>query len=261
MKTLVCLLGQVRFPELTWEPWKKWVLDPLEADLALCGIIDDVDNPFSKFAKYVFRPGTKGTYDMSLFDNLGILNYGSARPLSVSKMAWCFRDDLWSYLYEKGLHNEYDMFIISRSDILWNGPHPILDENHIWCVNGEFQLGLNDRHMVIPRRFLEQALRIFAIENPQLTFGIIRQKFIEGHAKGYAHCLMSLEPYIYCRFIERGLIQNVGLCPFPMYLTDEKGEARFKDELEADTATLTWPFTIIHNHLSDKNGTFIGRAT
>jgi hypothetical protein len=250
----------VRFPELTWDPWKKWVLDHLGADLVLCGIIDDIDNPFSKFAKHVFRPGRKGTYDMELFDGSGILKFGNGRPLSVSKMAWCFRDDLWAFLVEKGLHNEYDMFIISRTDILWTGPHPVLDENHIWCVNGEFQLGLNDRHMVIPRRFLEPALRIFHIEDLQKTIEVIRQKFIDGHWKGYAHCLLSLEPYIYCRFVERGLIQNVGLCPFPMYLTDAKGEARYKDELEADQATLTWPFTIIHNHISVKNDTFIGRA-
>lgn len=256
----MCLLGQVRFPELTWDPWKKWVLDHLGADLVLCGIIDDIDNPFSKFAKHVFRPGRKGTYDMELFDGSGILKFGNGRPLSVSKMAWCFRDDLWAFLVEKGLHNEYDMFIISRTDILWTGPHPVLDENHIWCVNGEFQLGLNDRHMVIPRRFLEPALRIFHIEDLQKTIEVIRQKFIDGHWKGYAHCLLSLEPYIYCRFVERGLIQNVGLCPFPMYLTDAKGEARYKDELEADQATLTWPFTIIHNHISVKNDTFIGRA-
>jgi hypothetical protein len=256
MKTLVCLLGQARCPELTLEPLKKWVLDPLGADLILCGNIEP-NNQFRQYAKYVFSPGN--ICDMSVLDGVPGPIFGKdAKP--VGKMILSLRNDLWLNLVKHSLDKEYDSFIISRSDNLWTGPHPILDQNYIWCLNGEFHLGLCDRHMVVPRKFLEAALTIARVDDHLKTFHFLNEKFREGLRDGYAHCLFNLESFLYCRFNERGLLEHVGLSPFPMHLIHSDGKPKLIDELEPDQTTLTWPYMIIHKHISQKSGCFSGRA-
>ena len=56
-KTLVIILGETRAYELTFENFKKNIIDELDADLCLCiGVKDDYDydNPFYNLAKYNF---------------------------------------------------------------------------------------------------------------------------------------------------------------------------------------------------------------
>ena len=56
-KTLVIILGETRAHELTFDSFKKNVIDELNADLCLCiGVTPDYDynNPFYKSAKYKF---------------------------------------------------------------------------------------------------------------------------------------------------------------------------------------------------------------
>jgi len=56
-KTLVIILGETRAGELTFDGFKKNVIDELDADLCLCiGVKPDYDynNPFYKLAKYTF---------------------------------------------------------------------------------------------------------------------------------------------------------------------------------------------------------------
>jgi hypothetical protein len=257
MRTLVCLLGQARFPEFTLEPWKKWVLDPLKADLILCGNVEP-NNQFRQFAKYVFDP--EDASDLSLLDGLPGHLGASQGAGNCGRLTLHLRNDLWNNLVKHGLDQEYDSFIISRSDYVWTGPHPILDQNYIWCMNGEFHLGLCDRHMVIPRRFLKDVITIAHFENPEKTIGFLREKYNEGILDGYAHCLFNLESFMYCRFKERGILEHVGLSPFPMHLIYSNGEPKFAEELDADQKTLTWPYTIIHNYISPKSGFFSGRA-
>ena len=56
-KTLVIILSETRASELTFDNFKKNVIDELKADLCLCiGVKDNYDynNPFYKLAKYKF---------------------------------------------------------------------------------------------------------------------------------------------------------------------------------------------------------------
>ena len=56
-KTLVIILSETRASELTFDSFKKNVLDELNADLCLCiGVKPDYDynNPFYQTAKYKF---------------------------------------------------------------------------------------------------------------------------------------------------------------------------------------------------------------
>ena len=256
MKTLVCLLGQVRFQNVTWEPWRKFVLEHLNADLVLCGNVE-AGNHFSNYAKCIFKPEDHS--DLSLLDSLpGHLGRQGGAG-NCGRLTLHLRTDLWNGLVKTGLIDEYDSFIISRSDILWNDYHPQLDQDHIWCLNGEFHLGLCDRHMVVPRRFLADAILIAKFEDPPKMFRILNEKLEHGFAHGYHHCLFNLESFIYCRFLERGLIEHLGLYPFPMYLCDAEGKSKMPGELDSDKATLTWPFRFIHEHLGT-SGFFNGRA-
>ena len=57
MKTLVIILAETRAYELTFDNFKKNVIDRLDADLCLCiGIKSDYNynNPFYTLAKYKF---------------------------------------------------------------------------------------------------------------------------------------------------------------------------------------------------------------
>ena len=51
MKIVVCVLGQLRHPELTWPGFKKFVLDELGADLITCGPDSYEDNDYTRNAK------------------------------------------------------------------------------------------------------------------------------------------------------------------------------------------------------------------
>ncbi len=55
----------------------------------------------------------------------------------------------------------YDRVIFQRSDMYYYAPHPPMDmlsSEYVWIPEGQDWGGLNDRHAVIPRRFLERYL-------------------------------------------------------------------------------------------------------
>ncbi len=56
-KTLVCILCETRAHELTWNPFRKYLLEPLQADLALCiGMPENYhkSNNFYQNAKFIW---------------------------------------------------------------------------------------------------------------------------------------------------------------------------------------------------------------
>jgi hypothetical protein len=66
-------------------------------------------------------------------------------------------------LREYGLMDKYDRFIITRSDFVYQLPHPTLDllnPENIWIPDGEHHSGLCDRHAVLSRNHLEPYLNI-----------------------------------------------------------------------------------------------------
>jgi hypothetical protein len=90
-------------------------------------------------------------------------------------------------------------------------------------------------------------------------FKILNEKLKHGFENGYYNALFNLESFVYCRFIERGLIEHLGLYPFPMYLCDAEGKSKIPGELKSDKTILTWPFKFIHEHISEDD-IFSGRA-
>ena len=68
-KTLVIILSETRAHELTFDSFKKNVIDELNADLCVCiGVKPDYDynNPFYKLAKYKFTYNEPNDYGDAL---------------------------------------------------------------------------------------------------------------------------------------------------------------------------------------------------
>lgn len=74
-----------------------------------------------------------------------------------------FRWFLYKNILENNLLEKYDRFIITRSDFIYQLPHPpieLLDPHFIWIPNGEHYGGYTDRHVVLSRTNLQVYLNI-----------------------------------------------------------------------------------------------------
>jgi hypothetical protein len=74
-----------------------------------------------------------------------------------------FRWFLLKNLIDNDLLNKYDRFIITRSDFLYQMPHPkveLMDETKIWIPDCEHYLGYTDRHVVLSKNNIESYLNI-----------------------------------------------------------------------------------------------------
>ena len=74
-----------------------------------------------------------------------------------------FRWFLLKNLIENDLINKYDRFIITRSDYIYNLPHPkveLMNEQNIWIPDSEYYDEYTDRHVVLSKNNIEPYLNI-----------------------------------------------------------------------------------------------------
>jgi hypothetical protein len=74
-----------------------------------------------------------------------------------------FRWFLLKKLIDNDLINKYDRFIITRSDFIYQLPHPkieFMNQNSIWIPNCEHYSGYTDRHVVLSKNCIEPYLNI-----------------------------------------------------------------------------------------------------
>lgn len=74
-----------------------------------------------------------------------------------------FRWFLLKNLIESNVINEYDRFVITRSDYIYQLPHPkveFMDKKKIWIPDGEHWGGYTDRHVILSRNNIEPYLNI-----------------------------------------------------------------------------------------------------
>lgn len=257
MKVLVCAIGQPRLSQHTWQNFKKYVLETLgDADLALCGNVC-VQNEFTDCAKFIFRTSDLEPENQvwTHFNDVpGFM--GIHRGQSYGRRLIELRKVLYENIKDMV---EYDQIILTRTDLFWSGPHPKLDNEHIWCLNGEFHGGICDRHMVIPRKFMKKILTAIDIEDPLNTVAHMKNYYTKTFGFRWPIGIVNVECFVFIRMVEEGLLRHVGLYPFPMYLITSEGTPKYQDEIESNPDTLTWPFYIQHNFLS-KYGMFTGRS-
>lgn len=75
-----------------------------------------------------------------------------------------FRWFLLKNLIDNDLINKYERFIITRSDFIYQLPHPkveYMNENSIWIPDSEYYYGYTDRHVVLCKNNIESYLNIF----------------------------------------------------------------------------------------------------
>jgi hypothetical protein len=92
----------------------------------------------------------------------GIKDSENQHPGSAGILIF-FRWFLLKNLIDSDLINQYDRFIITRSDFIYRLPHPqvkLMNENQIWIPNCEHYGGYTDRHVVLSRNTVEPYLNI-----------------------------------------------------------------------------------------------------
>jgi len=232
-KTIVCVIGQARAHDITWEKFKSNVLDELKADLAICIDTDpnfDFANPFYRNAQYRwFNPPYKfGEYDKA-FDAVqkfygfdtdwrilhqldGTFLGGISPHKTVAAILYYNRWVLLQNILAENLLNKYDRFVITRSDYLFSCPHPKmkhLDSDYIWIPDGEDWGGYCDRHMVLSADRVGETLNMMEplLRDPQKMY----EKFSETNS-------WNIEKYIKAHIQSIGADSLVRRYPYSMFL-------------------------------------------
>jgi hypothetical protein len=92
----------------------------------------------------------------------GIKDDQNAHPGSAGILIF-FRWFLWKNLIENDLIRQYDRFIITRSDFIYQLPHPkveLMSANRIWFPDCEYYQGYTDRHVILSKTNIESYLNI-----------------------------------------------------------------------------------------------------
>ena len=232
-RVLVIVLAETRSYEHTFDLFKKNLLDVMNADLCLCvakNDREDTDNPFYRSAKYVWKYDEPHDWG-DAFDDLQAsrgLN-GNWRRLIEIRDQWLggvkgpkahegsagillfFRLFLKKSIVEHGVLNEYDRFIVTRSDFVHRSPHVplrLLHPRFIWIPYGEDYGGFTDRHIVTNRSDILSVLSISdpVIESPD-----------ELYAKMSFFRHWNFEKYIRWSFKQLGIDSKVRRFPYTMY--------------------------------------------
>jgi hypothetical protein len=237
-RVLVCVLAQTRAHQLTWVNFKRNLLEELDADLALCiGVTEDYDysNPFWQHAKYRWATPEYddfgGGFDRaqrwfmpdppldipdwrSLLDVkghwLGGIKGEGAQPGAAGILIF-YRWLLLQNIMKQKLLEEYDRFIITRSDFYWLCPHPplsVLKPDYIWFPDGEFYGGLSDRHLIVSSRDLYNSLNL--IEKIVLRPAELTKDMIH-------HSNWNIEKFIFFCLNRNRLLSRVALFPYIMF--------------------------------------------
>lgn len=230
---LVIILAETREHELTFPPFKKNLLDIMNADLCLCvanNHREDTNNPFYQHAKYVWsydEPDDWGdAFDfiqnkkclqndwrklLEIKDQwLGGIKGCGEHPGSAGILLF-FRIFLKESLIKHKLTEKYDRFIVTRSDFMHHVPHvplKFLNPKYIWIPNGEDYGGYTDRHII-------------ANSNDILTVLSIGDRILaeplQLHDEMAFHSKWNVEKFIMFSFKNLGLEPKVRRFPYTMY--------------------------------------------
>ncbi|MBN2432794.1 MAG: hypothetical protein JXQ27_15065 [Acidobacteria bacterium] len=236
---LVIILAETREHVLTFDLFKKNLLDIMNADLCLCvarNHREDTANPFYRHARYIWRyeePDDWGDAFDDLQRRRGLQNdwrkllelgdqwLGGVRapdehPGSAGILLF-FRLFLKESIIRHHVLDHYDRFIVTRSDFMHRVPHvplTLLNPGYIWIPDGEDYGGYTDRHLIAHR---SDILPVLSVADRILTEP-------EALYTEMAHCTnWNLERFIKFSFTSMGLEPKIRRFPYTMYTVRSVG--------------------------------------
>jgi hypothetical protein len=243
IKTLVCILGQTRAQDITWNNFNSYLLKSLNADLALCvAEKKTLNNQMYKNAKYIWKYKDLKDYSKHFEDAqkklikskkliekpnwkkmlkikdfwLGRIKGSSSIRSGTGALLIFNRWFLLQKILKLGLNKKYDRFIITRSDFIWTIHHPSmknLNSNYIWIPNGEKYGGYTDRHAVLSNKNFYDYLNLLEpiLLEPEKLFRLMSSK------KNW-----NLERYIKFYLDKKGYSKKVKFFPYIMFSVRNK---------------------------------------
>lgn len=213
---LVILAGSPRGGEKTWSSLKKYVIDPLDADLAICTtdrfnqdsslfeiatykwIFKELDN-FFEYYEENFNNNWREYFNLGL--DTGLYSSGSIH--------FVFKD----YILKNHIDvvEGYRNIIYSRFDQLYVDIHPRVESESILIPEGEDYFGICDRHAAFPSKYSKQFLNIC--------------EFIDSDdTKNYNSDFLNCEVTFLNHLKNIGLIDKVKRAKRLQFTTSLKGE-------------------------------------
>lgn len=247
-RVLVVVLAQTRGWPLTWVGFQQHVLgnlvpdDPGAVDLALCvGKEANTSNPFYAHANHVWeypevddwgkaydeirkQTGSQNEWRVVLAQGNqlfgGIVDADHPQGGSAGILIF-MRWFLVQQLQKHSLVNAYDRFIVTRSDYVWRIPHPplsVLCPHNIWIPDGERYGGYTDRHIVVPQKWVVDALDFLSdmIRDPDAYL---------KHMQAWTQS-MNFESFIVWNMKRKGLDSSVRFFPYVAYTTRDPNDDR-----------------------------------
>lgn len=176
IKTLIIIMGGIRGNEDSWNTLYQNVQTVYNADIMLCVSNNEnkTNSSLYKHAKYLIEiPEYKNWIDYykdhtnintnelkALFlkgAHIGLAGGIDNNPGSGS-IIFAFRHFIKNFCTNILLN--YDRVILTRSDHFYAAPHPLLDNDNIWIVEGENYNGITDRHHIFPTKYLNEMLGV-----------------------------------------------------------------------------------------------------
>ena len=237
-RVLVAVVAETRAWEITAESFFSNVIEPLDADLALCVGDHEEPNPLYDRAKYVWsteepedwgelydRKASGPSWRILLEPGDQLLDGIEDPEVGSGAIVLYFRQLLAESIQRQGIADEYDWLVVTRSDLLWPIPHPstrYLSSRHIYALDGEGYGGVEDRHLIVPRRFVKRFLEVpgGVFSDPE------RLKRELDHVSALPEWpVLNHERFLAARLRQLGLWRHVRFLPYVPYLVRPPGGA------------------------------------
>lgn len=224
MKNLVILqTSTLRGNEDTWRTIYKHLLDPLQADLALCVFGSfDKNSSLYKRAKHIYHLDNYVNWDdyytvncpeqvnniLNFFNNININAFPRAAFFNFTHKH-CIKNNF------KSVALNYDRIILSRSDYFFINDHPLLDNDFVYIPNGEDWGGVCDRQCVFPSYLWDTVLDIINFIATSINLELKPGQY--GINSEYVHKLFLEKNSInYKRYPSCQFITHVNKCNLPL---------------------------------------------
>ena len=240
-RVLVAVVAETRAWEITAESFLSNVIEPLGADLALCIGDHEATNPLHRRARYVWRTEEPDDWG-PLYDRraghgrwralltpgaqlLGGIEDPKASEIGSGAIVLYFRQFLADSIEREGIADQYDWLIVTRSDLLWPTPHPPIDclsPRHIYALDGEGYGGVEDRHLIVPRRHVPRFLKV---PDPIFSDPEKLRRELDRISVAQDWPVLNPERFLAARLRRLGLWRRVRFLPYVPYLVRAPGGA------------------------------------